>query len=69
MLSVEKEVAQVLPACGKEVGTGAPWGESTGRVCHMETRQVWALPVGNKWVIPLEKKLEGEEVSAFASSA
>lgn len=26
MLSVEKETAQVLPTCGKEVGTGAPWG-------------------------------------------
>lgn len=57
MLSVEKEVAQ-----------GLPDGKVQERVCHVETRQAWDLPVGNKWVLPVENKLEGEEVSAFASS-
>lgn len=56
MLSVEKEVAQVLPACGKEVGTGVPWRESTGTSVPCGNKAGLGTPCGEQMGAPCGKE-------------
>lgn len=53
---MEKEVAQVLPACGKEVGTGVPWGESTGTSVPCGNKAGLGTPYGEQMGAPCGKE-------------